>query len=295
MLITARPRLLTPGLVLRRGPDRLQVGTPPGPTLVLNGVPDALAGILERADGTRTLATLQRSAPSLGDELAWALAQLCRAGLVSLDPPRPPSKRAAVIGSGRLAKACAALLHDTVADLDLLPTPGGATPEDGAGLGSRRCHVRTRAAGDLHPATSLAIVCADEAVADRGTLDLLGRRGIPHLVAALAVGGPSVGPLVKPGLSPCVHCDDLHLAGCDPAWPLLAAQLSHVQAAVSEAATGWAATTVALAVPAIFDGDPSPFLGQVLQLGPGGRLLRRALRAHPACACAALTGARLAS
>jgi hypothetical protein len=73
---------------------------------------------------------------------------------------------------------------------------------------------------------------------ERASLTVLAERGHPHSSARPTSGehrGPHLpvrayasvgecGPLVVPGLTPCLRCHDLHRRDSDPAWPLLGVQ-----------------------------------------------------------------------
>ncbi|WP_239312412.1 MULTISPECIES: ThiF family adenylyltransferase [unclassified Frankia] len=54
----------------------------------------------------------------------------------------------------------------------------------------------------------------------------LERVGIPHLLAGIRETTAVIGPLVLPGVTSCLHCQHLHRRAAEPAWPLLALQLS---------------------------------------------------------------------
>ena len=49
--------------------------------------------------------------------------------------------------------------------------------------------------------------------------------GVPHLAVAAGEAIGTVGPLVLPGRSACLHCLDLARSERDPAWPMVLAQL----------------------------------------------------------------------
>ncbi len=54
----------------------------------------------------------------------------------------------------------------------------------------------------------------------------LERTGIPHLLAGIRETTAVIGPLVLPGMTSCLHCQHLHRGAAEPAWPLLALQMS---------------------------------------------------------------------
>jgi bacteriocin biosynthesis cyclodehydratase domain-containing protein len=51
------------------------------------------------------------------------------------------------------------------------------------------------------------------------------RRDIPHLSVVFSDTAVCVGPLVEPGVGPCLYCLERHRTDADPAWPAIAAQL----------------------------------------------------------------------
>jgi len=52
------------------------------------------------------------------------------------------------------------------------------------------------------------------------------RRDIPHLAVVIADTAVEVGPIVEPGLGPCLYCALRDRTEADRAWPAIAAQLS---------------------------------------------------------------------
>jgi bacteriocin biosynthesis cyclodehydratase domain-containing protein len=51
------------------------------------------------------------------------------------------------------------------------------------------------------------------------------RRDIPHLSVVFSDTAVRVGPLVEPGVGPCLYCLERHTTDADAAWPAIAAQL----------------------------------------------------------------------
>lgn len=51
------------------------------------------------------------------------------------------------------------------------------------------------------------------------------RRDVPHLPIVFGDRTVRVGPLVEPGLGPCLHCLERFRTDADPAWPAIASQL----------------------------------------------------------------------
>ncbi|MEO6205409.1 MAG: cyclodehydratase, partial [Mycobacteriales bacterium] len=98
------------------------------------------------------------------------------------------------------------------------------------------------------------------------------------------------GPLVRPGVSACLRCLDLHRSDRDPDWPALAAQLStdsgDLVACDAGLALMVAAQTVREAL-TLLDGGVAPAsVGGTLELAPGDwRWRRRSWQVHPDCPC----------
>jgi bacteriocin biosynthesis cyclodehydratase domain-containing protein len=72
---------------------------------------------------------------------------------------------------------------------------------------------------------ALVVIIADWAITPARHLPLM-RRDVPHLVVLCDDAGIRVGPLVEPGVGPCVRCLDLARRDEDAAWPVIAAQLA---------------------------------------------------------------------
>jgi hypothetical protein len=126
------------------------------------------------------------------------------------------------------------------------------------------------------------------------TLHALAHRRIAHLAVAVRDGTAIVGPLVPPGGRPCLNCLDLHRAGRDPAWPVLAAQLATPDApplcdVVEACATATALATTGYATAEVLrylDGDPAHTVGATVELNGPGETRRRTWNPHPECHCA---------
>ncbi len=173
--------LLAPGLrVVRRGPDRLQVGLLEGRRVLLPRTPT-----VERTLGL----LLDRRPPDDDPGCAEVLAALDRNGCLVRTPPRrpPASTRVAVLGH-----------------LEPAGLPDAETLLVDSGL----------RVGPVQAADAVLVLGAGEL--DRDRLDPLIRRGTPHLVVRLLDGGAVLGPFVVPGRTACLRCIDAHLGVHDP-------------------------------------------------------------------------------
>ena len=121
--------------------------------------------------------------------------------------------------------------------------------------------------------------------------DLLGD-GLPHLAVAVSGDAARVGPLVIPGLTPCLWCVDRRACDADAAWPALADQLrlrhsrARAQSGVLAATAGaFAVAQVLQLVDAPDTAAPVCADAQVEFRAPD--CLSRVLRVvrHPVCGC----------
>jgi bacteriocin biosynthesis cyclodehydratase domain-containing protein len=122
---------------------------------------------------------------------------------------------------------------------------------------------------------------------------LAATRSGPHLLVAVRETTALVGPLVVPGVTPCLRCLQLARNDRDPGWSWLTAQLAGAPRDVEACDLALATLAAALAATPVlgYVDDPSrrpPSTGGVLEFDlASSRLRRRAVPAHPACGCGA--------
>jgi hypothetical protein len=173
-------------------------------------------------------------------------------------------------------------------------TPAGLLPTDA-------CRPRGVAAADairrvapgvrldpLRPGRATFVVLVGSPVPAELTALAYGRRRLAHLSVSLREGTVVVGPLVRPGTSPCLNCLDLHRQDRDPAWRVVAAQLSEgsdrpgpVTATTVLAATAYAAAEVLTHI----DGETPATVGATVEISRAGETRRRRWTLHPQCDC----------
>jgi len=211
-----------------------------------------------------------------------------------------------VIGSGRVGVGVATALATagigqlcvaatgTVSAGDLgtgyLPADLGRPRADAAADAVARAApdvlVRDRHQPDL-------VILTDVVVPDPAVVTQLVAMRVPHLMVCTLEGTATVGPLVWPGRSSCLHCAELYRAEVDLAWPKLAAQLVGRIPAAGLACTLVAAALTAEQVLTALAGPGAglpipPTWGAALELDPvRGRLRRHPRPAHPRCGCGA--------
>ncbi|MEV1247235.1 thiamine biosynthesis protein ThiF [Nonomuraea sp. NPDC050022] len=111
---------------------------------------------------------------------------------------------------------------------------------------------------------------------------------IPHLLVSAFEGHGSVGPLVLPGETACLHCLDLARRDADPAWPIVTARLggyppgeiacdATLATLVAAAATGHAL--------AYIDGRDPVVTNGTLDVMPDWQWKTRSWTQHPQCRC----------
>jgi hypothetical protein len=173
------------------------------------------------------------------------------------EPPGGPLTEAD-IGRPR-AEAVAAAIRRAVPTTQTRPVRRGAA--------SLVIHL-----GHDHPATPPPVTSA--------------HRNRPHLTATIREGGVVVGPLVRPGSSPCPQCISLHRADRDAGWlhppPVPARPTLEPCGVVTLLAAVAYVTGEALTC---LDGGVPETLGAEIVITAPGRSRRRSWPPHPSCGC----------
>ena len=309
-------RLRPHHVVLRRGPDAVQVGLLPGRAVEVAGLPPPLLALLLGLHGAWPLDELVAQAVELGAEEADTrvlLADLVDAGAL-LDAAahrRVAQARAAagvlVRGVGPLLAGVATGLASAGVGTLWVDTEGTVAAEELGIYGpAAQGHTRADAVlAEIHrvaPEAKVRVgpprrrpdlaVLTDALAPDPDRHRELAGRGVPQLVVRLADGIGLVGPLVLPGRTACLHCLDLHRAARDPGWPIVASRLAGL---VGSAGLATVSATAALgveqallAIDGIMGAEPPPTLDSVLELDLSrGGLRHRRWAPHPGCGCGA--------
>jgi hypothetical protein len=177
--------------------------------------------------------------------------------------------------------------------------PAGLLPGDAhRPRGVAAAEAVRRSAPDAHltplrpGAASFAVLAGFSAPAALTALSHASRR-LAHLAVTIRDGVVVVGPLVRPGRSPCLNCLDLHRRDRDPAWPTVSAQLHTGQ----DAAEPVSATTLlvgaayaAAEVLTYIDGGEPVTLGATVEIERPGREIRRQWAPHASCGCVRVGG-----
>jgi bacteriocin biosynthesis cyclodehydratase domain-containing protein len=235
----------------------------------------ALPG-LDRGGGPNPATTIRRRLAAQvlitgTSRLAVPIAStLASAGVGHVDPD--------VTGVTRLADAAPA---------GLLPTDAQRPRGVAAAEAVRRVAPDVQIA-PLRPARATFAVLVGFAAPATLTALSYGSRRLAHLAVSIRDGTVVVGPLVRPGTSPCLNCLDLHRIDRDPAWRLVAAQLNTGPDAAEPVSAVTALTGAAFAaaeVLAHIDGRTPITLGATVEIAEPGRSSRRRWSQHPKCGC----------
>lgn len=205
-----------------RSPSSLQLGVDPARVTFdeVSETTERLLAALVAGVGLPGLTMLARGRVGERDDLLELVAPI----LLPENAPAPSAPIVAVSGSGRTADAIAATLHS-----------------DGV-------RVVAAAANDR---PQFAVVVGHYVLAPELHGHWL-RRDVPHLPVVLTDSGVVVGPVIRPGAGPCLHCLELHRRDADSAWPAIATQLLGRRSLV-ESAT--AASEVAALVARVVFGE----------------------------------------
>lgn len=212
-------------------------------------------------------------------------------------------RRVRVEGLDRLgATVVQALATAGLGELELVdPAPvsaqevgfGGFTGRD---VGRPRPFALARAVQTDRPAlrtTALAsprpdlVVLVERGAADPARHRVLRDADVAHLSVVAREASVLVGPLVVPGRTACLTCVDLWRAEADPAWPLLAAQLTGRSGAGSEASLAAVGGALAAAQAlAHLDGRGCLLHDGAFEVAlPGAVPRAQQWLPHPACGC----------
>lgn len=111
------------------------------------------------------------------------------------------------------------------------------------------------------------------------------RRDIPHLPITFSDTGVTVGPLIDPGVGPCLRCIDLHRTDADPAWPAIASQLTGMTGGADRPVLIAEAATAAFRVIMAWAGGSAPDYVSLHIDDQTGERAHTPWQPHPRCGC----------
>jgi hypothetical protein len=270
--VTLRPAIRPGAPLLRRDASHLQVGTSPG--VVIDDRP-GLRDFLRLLDGVRDIERLRHLArtdvPELDLDVDDVLRPLLACGAVV-------DARIMHVRRPRLAVS----LHDDPGSRPLAHAISHVLADIG---------IRSLESPD--PDLLVVVSCGEPA---RAVFEQAHRHGIAHLMVVLDEDRVRVGPLVVPGVTPCVTCLDLNRTDWDRAWPALLAQLGRsrwmLPPPLPTPLAYAAAAEVGAEVLALASGSRPRTAGHVLAVGPGhDARVTWPVAFHHGCLCALLPAA----
>jgi bacteriocin biosynthesis cyclodehydratase domain-containing protein len=208
-------------------------------------------------------------------------------------------------GLGLVADAAGASMDDVDALLDrvgpaLVPAPRphqlGSVVVSGVGAAADRIRYALEERGLLQREVvagsrpDLAVLVAHFVVdpADRArwlSLD------VPHATVLLGDSEARIGPIVEPGITPCLHCLELERRDADAAWPAIASQLWGRAASVDTPLfAGELTSHVVRLVEARLSSGRSEVAESLTIDGATGSHTTRGWAFHPECGCAVQPG-----
>jgi hypothetical protein len=244
-----------------RDPTTLQLGVDPPAAVVPDVTPgvERLVAVLAAGvsdSGYPMLADTFGVSPQQAAQLREAVGPVLQAESAETVDGRPQG-RVAVLGDTPLARAIARLLDEL----------GLRTSE--------REHVE------------LVVLVGDRVIAPsehRGWL----QRDIAHLAVVASDAAITVGHVVEPGVTACLHCVDLHRRDADPAWPAIAAQLATLAPpAAHPLRTASAVVHSVRVISERLQNGAAETARERRIAGDGAEVTERVVLPHPECRCAA--------
>lgn len=295
--MTFRPCLRPGAPLLRRDGSSLQVGTSPG--VVLADQPGLMA-LLRLADGSRDVERLRAYAKTDIPELDCDVAELMRE-LHALGVVFDSSRWSAPHRRGLDAEARHADLNaDDPARLARRPRFRAAFHADTSSrpiVEAARVILSAAGVRELDSTDPDLLVIASCGEPARTVFERPTAAGLDHLLVVIDEDRVRLGPLVRPGRTPCVSCHDLHRADWDHAWSALLPQLGRhtgmqTPPALDAVTVHAAALELAIDVLNYCDGQRTRSVGRFLVIGPAhDERSSWPLAFHHGCACDLLSAA----
>ena len=292
-----RPALRPGAPLLRRDATSLQVGTSPG--VVIADQPGLMA-LLRLADGIRDVERLQAYAasniPELDCDVAGLMRELLAVGVVFDSSHWSAPHRRGLDAEARHAD----LSGDELMRLTHRPLLRLAFHTDAAAepiVEAARTVLAASGVRELDSSDPDLMIIATCGEPSRTVFEQPTMAGLDHLLVMIDEDRVRLGPLVRPGRTPCISCYDLHRSDWDHAWGALLPQLGRhtgtlTPPALDAVTVHAAALELAIDVLAYCGGQPPRTIGQFLAVGPGHEQRHTwPLAFHHGCACDLLSAA----
>jgi len=253
-----------------RSPTSLQVGIS-HPIAVLDDVTlatERMIAVLVAGVSPSGLMMIGTSSGASADEVE-SLVQLLEPGFIQ-EVPEPLAPTVLVVGTG----------------------PTTSRIGDALAWSGIRVRIAQDEAAAVREDCSFAIIVAQFVVAPAFHGTWL-RRDIPHLAVVIGDSEVTIGPVVEPGVGPCLYCQLLHRTDADPAWPAIATQLHGRRSAAdtplvaSETASLASRAVLAFLQRPAVEARPRDYTSVSLSTETGA-LRTVSWTPHPACGCRGL-------
>lgn len=259
--------------LLWRTPDAVQLGAS-RPFIVVEDVDDGLDRLLDALARGETVPRAIAAAVRYGTPRARA--EEVAALLAPTFEPAPGADRRRRTDEGHVPPAAFALR--------------GVDPVTAPLLAAFDAHGLAPAPEPLPPRSrDLLVLVAHYVVAPSVYLPLMAEDR-PHIAITVEDRITVAGPLVVPGRTPCIRCDDLHRRDRDATWPAVATQLARRRSPVGDRAIlrQTADATVRLSLPYLVD-DTVPDAHAAARIDVAtGSSRPRPRRFHDECGCRGL-------
>lgn len=219
---------------------------------------------------------------------------------VASSAPSVPAPDIALVGAGQLGRRVAtvllslhprslAVVDDSAPNPDQYPGPVPATSAQALAHELGHVAVTAHSLAELvaNPwAWGVVVVATDQVEPERGLADILTRRGVTQLFVRLHGDCATVGPLVVPGGSACLHCLDLTVSRRDPLWAPTLLELIRTRTGIDPVATDWAAAQTGVELGWYLRSGKASTIDGLVRMSrthPGVEHVQ--LRPHPGCHC----------
>ncbi len=248
---------------------QLGVDEPPVTLKNVTTAQERMLAVLARGTTRQGLRVIGRSCGLTDAQIAAFVSTMSPVMFTPMTP-----NRSLIVVSG--AGATVGRLARRLTEAGFSPHLAGPVPDDAVATPELR-------------AAPLAVVVAHYVV-DPHMFGLWLRHDVPHLPIVFGDTSVRIGPMVEPGIGPCLYCVERTRADDDPAWQAIASQLfgRHGSAETPFLASEIAVMAARLVSNRLRDGPASSATSFAVNIR-SGKVTTRDWQPHPECACQDLT------